>query len=94
MPEYNEDVLNVVCPQCCAAISARCLEHTQLYGKKYRSTPHRERVWKAKGYRWFCVQCLEMVPQEHIITKHNTETQTGSCQKEQQPAEGDAAMGG
>jgi len=87
MPEtYTEEILSVVCPKCCAAVTGRCLEKTQLYGAKYRSTPHRERVWLAKGYRWFCEECVSMVPEDHIVTVHNSETQTGTCKKETEAA--------
>lgn len=77
--EYTPEVLAVVCDVCHAAITGRCLEKTQLYGSKYRSTPHRERVWKAKGYTWFCDACVEMVPQDHIIIVSNEATKTGTC---------------
>jgi hypothetical protein len=41
--EYTHAVLAIVCPVCCAAITGKCLERTNI-GLKYRSEPHEERV--------------------------------------------------
>jgi hypothetical protein len=76
--EYTEEVLNVVCPSCHAAKTGRCLVPV-IHGSNYRREPHRERVWKAKGYRWYCFDCDEMVAEAHIRTVHDSEGQTGTC---------------
>lgn len=75
---YNEEILSVVCPVCCAAVDGMCLAKV-MHGKNYRAAPHRERVWKAKGYRWYCFDCDAMVPADHIKHVLDNERQTGNC---------------
>jgi hypothetical protein len=75
---YSDEVLDVVCPVCCAAASGRCLNKTYSRSS-YRNEPHRERVWKAKGYRWYCFDCDEMVAENHILSISDKDAQTGTC---------------
>lgn len=72
---YTEEILSVVCPVCLASPDSRC----QSNGLICRSKPHRERLWKARGYRWYCFECDSMVEAEHIKHVCSIEAQTGSC---------------
>jgi hypothetical protein len=47
--DYTPEVLAVVCPECCAAVTGKCLERT-LWGKRYRESPHAERVAAARDW--------------------------------------------
>ncbi len=42
--EYTPEVLAVVCPVCCAAITGKCLVHKRTGGMEYLERPHVNRV--------------------------------------------------
>jgi hypothetical protein len=51
LDDYDEETLAVICPECCAAVTAKCLERKPggMGGMIWIDAPHRARVLKAHG---------------------------------------------
>jgi hypothetical protein len=45
--DYTAEILSIVCPECCAAITGKCLVRKPTGGSEYRAHPHMARVQAA-----------------------------------------------
>lgn len=45
--DYTAEILSIVCPECCAAITGKCLVRRPSGGMEYRKSPHMARVLAA-----------------------------------------------